>query len=404
MGKDWDKDKGGRDKWIIWMTEIATEACRVLKPGGHALVWSLPRTSHWTATAWENAGFEVRDRVSHLFGSGFPKSHNISKAIDKMARVERTKIIGTRHRNVKPFDDENGWNQNNTTGDFDYLAPATPEAQQWDGWGTALKPAMEDWWLLRKPCSEKTVAENVLKWGTGAINIDASRVESNRIDTRHGGGNHSKHILQLNPDAKGYNLPQGRWPANLIHDGSEEVLMGFPESKGQQGDVKGTEPSHTGESGIYGAFQRVSADPKRNDSGSAARFFYCAKPSKKERNDGLDGIEEKDIGHNRFDKCSICGGTILQNPDRPSACKCENPIRENNIVKGNFHPTVKPLSLMRYLITLITPPNGTVLDPFLGSGTTLVAAKELGFSGRGIENDPEYLEIAKRRIDNAKCT
>ena len=159
MGKDWDKDKGGRDAWIAWMTEIAEECLRVLKPGAHALVWALPRTSHWTATAWEDAGFEVRDRVSHLFGSGFPKSHNISKAIDKMAGAER-EVIGinqnVKGRTIREIETLNvGAGAGNDTS---ITAPATPEAQQWDGWGTALKPCMEDWWLLRKPIEEKTVA------------------------------------------------------------------------------------------------------------------------------------------------------------------------------------------------------------------------------------------------------
>ena len=144
MGKDWDKDKGGRDAWIAWMTVIASEAYRVLKPGAHALVWALPRTSHWTATAWEDAGFEVRDRVSHLFGSGFPKSHNISKAIDKMAGAER-EILGESPYNARRPNPPVSERYAQAGHKANITAPATPEAQQWDGWGTALKPCMEDW-------------------------------------------------------------------------------------------------------------------------------------------------------------------------------------------------------------------------------------------------------------------
>ena len=192
MGKDWDKHKGGRDSWIVWLADIMSECNRVLKPGGDALIWSIPRTQHWTATAVENAGFEIRDVVCHLFGSGFPKSQNIGKAIDKAAGVEREVIgRGSEHydnakRKVKNSgfsgsdsdygSDLEGWsplNQKITT-------PATPEAKQWDGWGTNLKPAYEGWILARKPISEKTIAKNVLKHGTGGLNIDGGRVGTTR--------------------------------------------------------------------------------------------------------------------------------------------------------------------------------------------------------------------------------
>jgi hypothetical protein len=174
MGRGWDTDKGGRDHWIAWMQEVATECKRVLKPGGHAFVWAIPRTSHWTATAWENAGFEIRDVVAHIFGSGFPKSLNIGKAVDKLQGNER-EVIGenqnVKGRNLREIDTLNvGAGAGNNT-------EITKGTSEWEGWGTALKPAREDWLLMRKPLSEKTVAENCLKWGTGGINIDESRVD-----------------------------------------------------------------------------------------------------------------------------------------------------------------------------------------------------------------------------------
>jgi site-specific DNA-methyltransferase (adenine-specific) len=410
MGKDWDKDKGGRDKWIEWMTGVASECIRVLKPGGHALVWSLPRTSHWTATAWEDAGFEVRDRIAHIFGSGFPKSMNISKQIDKMAGAEREIIeISNRGSGAQP-----NKLMNHDTGDtgigyadgsgkeFPITAPATEESKQWDGWGTALKPSVEDWWLFRKPCSEKTVTQNVLKWGTGAINIDTSRVPVNpEIDDmlrtverkereaetwKEGSGfkNENNHVTGVPTN--------GRWPAQVIHDGSEEVVSLFPQSNGGAFPKKGNTPAGEHYEGGWGAVDNGERTELGN--GSAARFFYCTKPSKKERDAGLDEFEERERNTMGSGLTGISGNRSGKGNG------IEIPMGINKM--KNHHPTVKPLSLMRYLITLITPPDGIVLDPFLGSGTTLVAAKELGFSGRGIEKDPEYFEIAKKRIDSAK--
>ena len=410
MGKEWDKDKGGRDKWIEWMELVAKECLRILKPGGHAFVWALPRTSHWTATAWENAGFEVRDRVGHIFGSGFPKSMNISKQIDKTAGKEQ-EIIGKyqlpngQEWNLKQAEDTavNGSGGTFTASKrrtLEITAPATEESKQWDGWGTALKPATEDWWLFRKPISEKTVTENVLKWGTGAININASRVPVNpEVDDmlrtverkerdsetwKNGSGfkNENNHVTGV--------PPIGRWPANLVHDGSDDVLELFPQ----------TAPSHIGKprgtvkKGLFANSDFNKVGTEHEDSGSAARFFYCAKASRSERNDGLDGIEEKDVPYSDYRKeMKTTDSFVSKYPDGSP--------RPMNKLK-NAHPTVKPLALMRYLITLVTPPNGVVLDPFLGSGSTLVAAKELGFSGRGIEKDPEYFEIAKARINDAE--
>ena len=351
-----------------YMTPIFAEALRVAKPGAHLLAFGGTRTYHRLACAIEDAGWEIRDCIMWVYGSGFPKSMDVSKAINKAMGAERTEVVGTRHRNVKPYDDGNGWNANNTTGDYQYMAPATPEAAAWQGFGTQLKPAVEPIVVARKPL-EGTVAANILKYGTGAINIDGCRVAT---DDNLNGGAYSKNGNRNNlpgdgRDEKGAGMfasgkttekdfvqPLGRFPANLIHDGSPEVLACFPESKGQCGAVKGTEPSRTGSNGIYGNYNGQNTMSPRGDTGSAARFFYCAKASRSERGE------------------------------------------------GNVHPTVKPIALMRYLVRLVTRKGGIVLDPFMGSGTTGVAAINEGMKFVGIERDPQYYDIASRRVNDAK--
>jgi site-specific DNA-methyltransferase (adenine-specific) len=349
MGREWDGDKGGRDAWIAWMQAVAAEVLRVLKPGGHALVWALPRTSHWTATAWENAGFEVRDRVSHLFGQGFPKSHNLK-------------------------------------GDF-------------AGWGTALKPACEDWWLLRKPF-KGSVAENVARHGTGAINVDGCRVPADsrplRIhpeDAERFDGTFESGFVKGCRAAGQTDL--GRWPANVCHDGSDEVLAAFAAFGEKDGGGPARRPTGF-YSRDYDDSDRVAygkgigvcgAKPAYQDAGTAARFFYCAKPSKAERNAGLDDIPPG---------LSRRNGAKGQGP-LPQQTPCDG------VVERNTHPTVKSVALMRYLCRLVTPPGGTVLDPFLGSGSTGVAAMQEGFRFIGIERDDGYFRIAQERIQKAAC-
>lgn len=312
MGKHWDHGVPGVDFW--------SEMLRVLKPGGHLLSFGGSRTYHRMASAVEDAGFEIRDQIMWVYGSGFPKSHN------------------------------GAWG------------------------GTALKPAHEPIVMARKPLVG-TVEANWLAFGTGALNVDGCRVptdddlnggaysaERKPSDSewvKHGGTIHSS-------TGKDYVQPTGRWPANLIHDGSDEVLAAFPQAPGQQADVSTTAPSSK-TSNVYGRMARegeASADSdnegavgfkmkpgaRRLDTGSAARFFYCAKASKSDR-----------------------GG-------------------ENN------HPTVKPTDLMRYLCRLVTPPGGVVLDPFMGSGSTGKAAMLEGFKFIGIEREAQYVEIAKARI------
>ncbi len=357
MQKDWDSDKGGRDIWIDWMAKAAKECLRILKPGGHALVWALPRTSHWTGMAWENAGFQVRDIIHHCFGSGFPKSQDVSKFIDKLPVAER-KVIG-----VKPGDrykyaftsDFNPESPGSRLGSGDaaaLTAPATDAAKQWDGWGTALKPAVEEWWLFRKPLAAKTVAANVLQYGTGALNIDGCRIET--TDNLNGGAYAATGVERNDgwgmqrAGAGEFRQPEGRWPANVIHDGSDEVLECFPSTApSRKGKPRGSKEPGDG----WGMTQTGA---EYDDSGSAARFFYCAKASKKDRGE------------------------------------------------GNQHVTVKPTSLMQYLCRLITPPGGIVFDPYMGSGSTGKAAILEGFQFIGIEQDPESYLIAMERIEEVE--
>lgn len=356
MGKTWD----GGD--IAFKPEVWIEVLRVLKPGGHLLAFGGTRTYHRMACAIEDAGFEIRDQLGWMYGSGFPKSHDVSKGIDKAAGKLAAQSVGF---NVAGKSSGLGTIQRpelrSDHPDYSPYIPATPEAAQWQGWGTALKPAWEPICLARKPLIG-TVAKNVQEYGTGAINIDGCRVNSG--EPRNPGfknptDSHRDMMATSNVKLVGYESPIGRWPANIIHDGSEEVLAVFPESKGQLVNVKGTEPSSITNSRyfgrsrtkeIYGKYNDRFAFEKRDDEGSAARFFYCAKTSEKERGE------------------------------------------------GNNHPTVKPIALMSYLCRLITPPNGTVLDPFMGSGSTGKAALDQKFDFIGIEKEKEYFEIAKKRI------
>jgi DNA modification methylase len=331
MGKEWDSFGNDLKKLQEFSRQWATECLRVLKPGGYLLSFGGSRTAHRIFCGIEDAGFELRDVVMWLYGSGFPKSLNVGKAIDKAAGVEFS---------AKPACSED-WHQ--TKNQLTRVGNSTAAAKQWDGWGTALKPAYEPVCVARKPISEKTVAANVLKWGTGAMNIDGCRVGTELRVNAPAASKGNVRIFESagRVDAKATKCI-GRFPANLIHDGSEEVVRGFPKSKG------GAFPK------IHGSSSFVSPEEKEsriemNDSGSAARFFYCAKASRAER-------------------------------------------------AGSIHPTIKPLALMQYLIKLVTPPKGIVLDPFAGSGTTLVAAKMLGNKYIGIEREEAYLSIAAHRI------
>ncbi len=352
MGSRWDYDVPSVDLW--------REVFRVLKPGGHLLAFAGTRTQHRMAVNIEDAGFEIRDMIAWVYGSGFPKSHDVSKAIDRKAGAERERY--ERDAFGGTFSDDGG----TTYGTAISNTPVTLKAKHWEGWGTALKPALEPITVARKPLIG-TVATNVQQFGTGAINIDGCRVGTEQTRTQPG---------NLFPGCYGTFRPApekvhfGRWPANLIHDGSDEVVRLFPET------------SSGSRSGVYrnGTFSSGrDTRPLQGSTGSAARFFYCAKASPSERSAGLEHREPATVSDGR----TAPNDTAYQRDQTP---------------RRNIHPTVKPIALMCYLVRLVTQPGGTVLDPFLGSGTTGIAAALEGFDFVGIEREPEYLEIAQARI------
>ena len=316
MGKRWDYD--------VPSVEVWAECLRVLKPGGHLLAFAGTRTQHRMAVRIEDAGFEIRDMIAWVYGSGFPKSLDVSKAIDKETGVDTRsdeRWVPTPHPVTGFYKTASGNSQQvgqALPGLRCLYSPATPSARQWSGWGTALKPAMEPITVARKPLCG-TVAENVLTHGTGAINVDGCRVGTDGGTCRDGKASEPNDSGWENMRGHGIaTINAGRWPANLIHDGSEEPT-----------DLMG----------------------------SAARFFYCAKASKADRDEGMDAT--------------------------------------------NHHPTVKPTDLMRYLCRLVTPPGGVILDPFTGSGSTGKAAIIEGFRFVGIEREAEYVAIARERIGKA---
>jgi len=382
MGKSWDSTGIANDA-TMW-----AECLRVLKPGGHLLAFSGTRTYHRMASAIEDAGFEVRDMIEWVYGSGFPKSLNIGKAVDKLQGNEREVVGNNPNRrdsrssivNVQSFES--------------LISKGTSE---YEGWGTQLKPAHEPICMARKPLSEKSIAENCLKWGTGGINIDESRVGLNGESQPTGSGNNdSWRVKEGRTDRQvryaSKTSPQGRFPANLIHDGSDEVVACFPETNpSKSGGKSGT----TFASGVDRTDPRIGHD---DNGGSAARFFksiiYQAKASKAERNKGCEGLEEKQFGFS-----GGANGAINREENYEEA----QGIGLNRVgnMKNN-HPTVKPVALMEYLITMVTPENGTVLEPFMGSGTTGIAAVNLNRNFIGIEMDEHYFEIAEKRINNAK--
>jgi DNA modification methylase len=399
MGKKWDYDVPSQAIW---------EQClRVLKPGGYLLAFAGTRTQHRMAVRIEDAGFEIRDMIAWVYGSGFPKSLNISKAIEGKLTIgsRNTKDFGKLNGeeiNMKIGFSKNALNQNARPNDYysaDYekekrigkLIPTTPEAKEWEGWGTALKPALEPVTVARKPLSEKTVAENCLKWGTGGINIDGCRVGSEERTYKAGLTNNER----LNDDGwekvgndNVEKTATGRFPANLIHDGSDEVVSLFPNTKGSSATRTNSPESKQ----VYGDYGKVSTQSDSwGDSGSAARYFYCAKASKSERNKGCEGLEEKLANKN---------GQGLSRECSLESRKDEN--GDDLIRMKNNHPTVKPIALMEYLVKLVSREGAIILDPFTGSGSTLIACKQLGRSYIGIELDPKYCEIAEARLAVAK--
>jgi len=359
MGKSWDSSGIAFDK------DMWADILKLLKPGGHLLAFSGSRTYHRMAVAIEDAGFEIRDMIEWVYGSGFPKSHNLALAIDKMegATGHRGKAINIKGAGTRK--DIQGIEKQAQNSEFyhkPYNEPLTENAKYWNGYGTALKPAHEPCVLARKPLEKgHTVATNALKHGTGGLNIDGTRVGT-VPRTTHKDGNkrttglnpyHGANELELSEITAG---ASGRFPANLIHDGSDEVEAVFPQTK--SGKI---EPHHR-KSNVYGGNSLLSSKTINNsiasfgDSGSASRFFYTAKSSRAERNAGLD--------------------------------------------KPNTHPTLKPLSLTKYLATLIKPPTGgRLLVPFSGSGSEMIGALQAGWEYvEGVELTEEYIPIAEARI------
>ena len=348
MGKEWD---GGdiafrKETWELFM--------KVLKPGGHLLAFSGSRTYHRMAVAIEDAGFDIRDQIMWLYGSGFPKSLNLGKSVDKKLGNERIGTGQTKKHSNKgmPQAEERTAIGAGAFGQ-EVEEEITVGTSEWEGWGTALKPAHEPIVLARKPLSENSIVANVLKHRTGGIHIDACRVEGEK-QTRDSnpvmnGGKYAQNENadreEITPDTK------GRFPSNVMHDGSEEVLKIFPSTSKSAG---GGGVKITGKN-VYGKYNGREYDKTigYGDEGSVARYFYCPKTSKSEK--GND----------------------------------------------NTHPTVKPIKLMKYLCRLVTPKGGTVLDPFMGSGSTGIAAKDEGFEFIGIEREKEYFEIAERRVSVA---
>jgi DNA modification methylase len=385
MGKKWDYDVPSVEFW--------REVYRVLKPGGHVLSFGGTRTYHRMAVNIEDAGFEIRDQIMWLYGSGFPKSHNIGKSVDKVRGNDR-EVVGIsaaqrlNKRVAAPSIDMNGREVLETKG-----------TSEWEGWGTALKPANEPICLARKPLSEKTIVDNVLRWGTGGINIDGCRVTMKEGDKKVGGfGNAGIGYgdVENNGDYKAdwVEKEEGRFPANIILD--EEAGQALDEQSGisksnTKNSIKDNDANifNDGENKKTGHKNKIYVGDY-SDKGGASRFFYQAKVGKKERNMGLDAFEEKQ-------------SRMKNNDDSNTDYKNEKVAAKYQAIKApakNNHPTVKPVSLMAYLCRLITPPNGIVLDPFMGSGSTGIAARLEGFRFAGMEMDEDYFKIAKARIED----
>jgi site-specific DNA-methyltransferase (adenine-specific) len=391
MGKKWDYDVPSQG--------IFEECLRVLKPGGHLLSFAGSRTYHRMAVRVEDAGFEIRDQIMWIYGSGFPKSLNIGKGVDKKLGNER-EVVGTKihsQKGVKVAEERT------TIGAGAFGEPReadiTKGNSEYEGWGTALKPAHEPIVMARKPLSEKTVVDNVLEWGTGGINVEESRIpykskddmeirknthrETNKLgDGNFGGGKYSQPV------------ESGRFPSNIIFDEEAGKILdeqsGISKSTGgRSGNKEGV-----GQNGIYGQYSGEVRDenPGLGDIGGASRFFYCPKTSKTDRNEGLEDFEIKQtVGG---------GGGIGDYQDDVNSASGK--FGSEKAPSKNNHPTVKPTDLMLYLIRLVTPKGGTTLDPFMGSGSTGKAATRGGFDFIGIEREKDYMEIAKTRIQYEK--
>ena len=431
MGKKWDYDVPSQEVW--------DECMRVLKPGGYLLSFAGSRTYHRMAVRIEDAGFEIRDQIMWIYGSGFPKSHDVGKNIEKrkVGGIKNLKQVGTK-QGIKVETGTSGYSYSK-----EYVAgksmggkqisgdiPVYEITNDWEGWGTALKPAHEPIVMARKPLSEKSVADNVLEWGTGGINIDGCRVGNESIKSPQHGKNVFNGDYPIDYDGE-YKINEGRFPANIIfectcenpkvvadkydiraYNDYKNTFKSYEENNSVTGeyqikDVETTKVIHTdpncpcyildqqsgksksspnkwegdNNAAIYGKYEKGVRQSTFSDSGGASRFFYCPKANKSDRDEGLTteakSIKGRDEGQ---DKMAV-------------AYKARPTERQN------IHPTVKPTDLMGYLIRLVTPKEGIVLDPFMGSGSTGKAAIKEGMGFVGIERELEYYEIAKQRID-----
>ena len=361
MGKEWDAAIPGVECW--------TEALRVAKPGAYLVAFGGTRTHHRLTCAIEDAGWQIRDCLMWLYGSGFPKSHNVASAIDKRAGFpNRGRAIPTASTYQASDTERENKLTSNPVPEYE---PQTEAAKQWEGWGTALAPSWEPIILARKPF-KRTVADNVIKHGTGALNIDASRFGSDAVtinrfdDGMKPFGNGAGHPY-TSSESKGY------WPKNCLLDEESAQMVDAQSGERKAGNLDAVN------TGIWGGCGRRENIGHKGSPGGASRFFYTAKASRSEKEGGLDGIDPQTVDDGR-------------------AKSIDNPYLRGETKRHNLHPTVKPLDLMRWLVRLVTPPGGVVLDPFAGSGTTICAARIEGFSGIGIELEHGHCETARRRV------
>jgi site-specific DNA-methyltransferase (adenine-specific) len=391
MGKSWDSSG------IAFNTDVWLECLRVLKPGGHLLAFGGSRTWHRIAVAVEDAGFQIRDSVAWLYGSGFPKSLDVSKAIDKAAGVE----FSAKPATGVGFMNSSADGYNTTLNQLEQVGESTAEAVKWQGWGTALKPAFEPVIVARKPLVG-TVAANVLEFGTGALNIDGTRIAGEVPSKPQPAFGVSDGVYEFG-SGEGRNgamssAPAGRWPSNVMLDEFTAGLV--DEQSGVSKSNSGKKQTPTIGSNSIGNYSGTGNIVGFDDGGGASRFFYVAKASKRDRNEGLDALEAQSIGakgNGLARTCATCGSSVLEG--------CECPDRTfTNPTRQNFHPTVKPTDLMRQLVRLVTPPGGVVLDPFTGSGSTGKAAILEGFEFIGCELTEEYLPIIEGRLNHAVAT
>jgi hypothetical protein len=369
LSRGWDRFQSRAD-FENFLCTILLEANRVLKPGGYMLVWAIPRTSYWTASACAEAGLVVRDVVHHIFGTGWPKSTNIAKQIDRTLGAER-KVVGLRKMHDIRSNNYGHAGHRSTTADIAVTASSTDEACAWEGWGTALSPAVEHWLLCQKPLGAETIAKNVLEHGVGGLNIDGTRMpheEEAKSTVRQANGGQTWSGADCGLRSGGSGLasadPKGRWPSNLLL-------------------------SHTAECTAEGCADRFFVRLPECDP----LYLYAAKPSSSERNAGCSGFYWK------RDDSTLSGFVRITREEWQQLGEQQTLSGEVLRARGNVHPTVKSVALMRWLCRLITPPGGRVLDMFCGSGSTGIAALLEGFHFVGVDREADYVALAASRME-----